>query len=93
MLELEFGVHMMARKADSQGSLLRDWLNQTRAQFSGRILAFDEATIDRCAPLYVPNPRSFRDSMMAATALAHDRTMVTRNVAYFRGVAVVNPFE
>ena len=46
VLELEIGVHMMARKDDAQSSVLRDWLNQTRAQFSGRILAFEATTVD-----------------------------------------------
>ena len=46
VLELKIGVQMMARKADAQGSLVRGWLNQARAQFNGRILAFAATTVD-----------------------------------------------
>ena len=93
VLELEIGVQMLLRKDGTQGAQLRRWLDRTRAEFKARILAFDEAAAARCAPLYVPNPRSFRDAMIAATALAHGLTVATRNVADFRGVATVNPFD
>ena len=43
----------------------------------------------------VPNPRSDRDALIAATALVHGMTVVTRNVSDFQatGVAVVNPWH
>ncbi len=62
--------------------------------FSGRILAIDTDVARRCATLHVPNPRSDRDALIAATALVHGLTVVTRNVADFErtGVGVVNPW-
>jgi hypothetical protein len=49
----------------------------------------------RCAALHVPDPRSDRDALIAATALVHDMTVVTRNVSHFQpiGVAVFDPWE
>ena len=44
--------------------------------------------------MHVPDPRSFRDSMIAATAMQHGFTLVTRNVDDFKGLALklVNPW-
>jgi predicted nucleic acid-binding protein len=63
--------------------------------FSGRILAIDTAVAQRCATFHVPNPRSDRDALIAATALVHGLTVATRNVPDFEhtGVGVVNPWE
>jgi hypothetical protein len=63
--------------------------------FFGRILAIDTAVAQRCATLHVPNPRSDRDALIAATALVHGLTVATRNVADFdrMGVGVLNPWE
>jgi len=49
----------------------------------------------RCARLHVPDPRGERDALIAATALVHGMTVVTRNVADFRpmGVGLLNPWE
>ena len=47
-----------------------------------------------CASLHIPNPRSERDAMIAATAQEHKFTVVTRNVVDFEatGVALINPW-
>jgi predicted nucleic acid-binding protein len=95
ILELEQGVLLLERKTPPQGSRLRSWLDATRAAFAGRILAFTDTAATLCARMHVPDPRPARDAMMAATALAHGFTMVTRNVRDFAGTGVqlLNPWD
>ena len=95
LLELELGVQALERKTPSQGSALRHWLTGVRAAFAGRILPFAENTAPVCAALHIPNPRSDRDAMIAATALEHRMTVVTRNVPDFAGTGtqLTNPFQ
>jgi len=94
LLEWELGIQALERKTPPQGSALRAWLTGVRAAFSGRILPFAESTAPVCAALRIPNPRSERDAMIAATALEHNFTVVTRNVPDFKatGVALLNPW-
>ena len=77
-----------------QGSALRSWLAGVRAAFAGRVLPFTGDTATLCAALHVPDPRSERDAMIAATALEHGFTVVTRNTQDFvnTGVALLNPW-
>ncbi len=94
ILELELGILALERRQPPQGSALRAWLAGVRIAFAGRILPFTESTAPVCAALHIPDPRSERDAMIAATALEHQFTVVTRNVADFAstGVALVNPW-
>lgn len=94
ILELEKGVLALERKTPPQGQALRVWLTGVRTIFAGRILPFTDNTATLCAAMHVPNPRSDRDAMIAATALEHGMAVVTRNVADFTGTGVqlVNPF-
>ena len=94
--ELEVGVLLAERRDPSQGAVLRAWLNDhALPAFNDRILTVDVAVAQRSARLHVPNPRPVRDGLIAATALVHGMTVVTRNVAGFEptGVAVLNPWE
>lgn len=96
ILEIEVGARLIQRKDTTQGAVLRNWIdNHILARFDGRILAIDTAVAQRCAQLHVPNPRAERDALIAATALVHSLTIVTRNVGDFEstGVPLLNPWD
>lgn len=96
ILELELGTLLVERRDTRQGATLRAWLNNhVLPAFSDRILPIDTAVAQHCARLHVPQPRADRDALIAATALNHGMTVVTRNVADFAtmGVSVHNPWN
>jgi len=96
IMELELGILAMERKDATQGLLLRTWMEQqVLPEFAGRTLPIDTAVALRCASLHVPDKRGERDALIAATALVHGMTVVTRNVDDFKvtGVAVLNPWD
>jgi toxin FitB len=96
ILELETGVLQTERRDPVQGAMLRKWLDkQVLPEFAGRVLPVDTAVARRCARLHVPDRRGERDALIAATALVHGMTVVTRNVADFArtGVTVLNPWH
>lgn len=95
ILEIERGALRLGRRDPAQAAELHRWLREDVAQaFAGRMLAFDDLVALRCAALHVPDPRPERDAMIAATALEHGLTVVTRNVVDFSriGVRLFNPW-
>jgi predicted nucleic acid-binding protein len=95
ILELETGILLIERRDPIQGAMLRAWIeSHVLPAFSGRILAIDVAVAQRCARLHIPDPRADRDALIAATALVHGMTVITRNIADFEhtGVDLFNPW-
>ncbi|EAA6844822.1 type II toxin-antitoxin system VapC family toxin [Salmonella enterica subsp. diarizonae] len=95
LLELERGILRVERRDVLQGQMLRRWLDgNVLPVFADRILPVDVAVVRQCARLHVPDPRPESDTLIAATALVHGMTVVTRNVADFEptGVAIINPW-
>jgi hypothetical protein len=96
LLEIERGALQIARKDEAQGQILRAWIDDhILARFESRILAVDSTIALRCARLHIPNPRSERDALIAATALVHGMTVATRNVSDFQatGASLLNPWD
>jgi toxin FitB len=93
--ELEIGVLLAERRDPVQGAMFRSWLNnQVLPGFAGRILPVDMAVAIRSAKLHVPDPHPVRDGLIAATALVHGMTIVTRNIDDFEssGTTLLNPW-
>jgi len=87
---------LLARRDQAQGAMLRTWIDErVLPAFAGRILPVDSAVAQRCARLHVPDPRTERDALIAATALVHRLRMVTRHVADFEsmGTDLLNPWD
>lgn len=89
------GVLSIQRKDSQQGNLLRLWLDaQVIPAFEGRTIPIDTPIAQCCAGLHIPDPRSERDALIAATAIVHGMTVVTRNITDFEstGVKLLNPW-
>lgn len=95
VLEIELGILLIERRDAAQAAQLRAWMSgHVLPSFTDRILPVDTAVALRCARLHVPDPGAERDMLIAATALVHGFTLVTRNVADFNGIEleVLNPW-
>lgn len=96
LMELDLGILLVERRDPAQGEHLRAWMDSyVVPEFSERTVPIDTAVAFRCARLHVPDPRPERDAFIAASALVHGMTIVTRNVADFAlmGVPIINPWN
>ena len=88
-LEIEMGVLAVERRDATQGALLRRWLEEhVLPAFDDRILPVDTQVARQCAQLHVPDRRAERDALIAATALIHRMTVVTRDITDFEPMKV-----
>jgi predicted nucleic acid-binding protein len=95
LAEIRRGIEMKRRSDPDQAEILDRWFAQMRTRLGDRVLAIDEPIADAWAHLGIPDPIPLVDGLLAATAMVHGLTLVTRNTADVArtGVSVLNPFE
>ena len=94
--ELRQGVENIRHRGDSaQAARLERWLDRLTVDYADAILPFDQETAQIWGRLRAPHPENPLDKQIAATALIHDLTVVTRNTDHYQptGVKIVNPFK
>jgi len=93
--EISAGIAQLALRDREQARHLERWLRQTKQTFADRLLPVTTEVADCWGRLSPGQPLPTADGLIAATALIHDLTVVTRNVADFNrsGVAMLNPFD
>ena len=93
--EIRRGVERERLRDVRRAAKLERWLTDLVEAFGSRMLPVDATTADRWGRFSVSSPVPAVDALIAATALAHGLTVVTRNVRDFErcGVATINPFS
>ena len=96
LAEIQTGILSLARKDQAQAASLDNWFtNRLLPAYRTRTLSVDTEVALICAQLHIPTKRPINDAYIAATAIAHNLTPVTRNVRDFQGLPLMleNPFE
>lgn len=94
--ELRRGVELIRHRGDEPQALrLERWMQTILRDYKDQILALDADAAQVWGRLRVPHPEHEIDKLIAATALVHDLTVVTRNVRHFgaAGLKLLNPFR
>lgn len=92
--EIAIGIERLSLCDERRAASLQRWLDDLAAGFRDRTIGVDLAVALRWAKVNSPTPVPAVDGLIAATALEHGMTVVTRNVRDFEraGATVLNPF-
>ena len=92
--EIRRGIELLRSRDPGRAPAIDRWLATLEADYADRIVPVTAEAADRWGRADVPDPLPVVDGLMAATALAHGWTFVTRNVRHVArsGVRVLDPF-
>jgi len=92
--EIRHGIELKRRTDTAQAAALDIWLDKVREGLGARILPVDERVAELWGRLGIPDPLPTTDGLIAATAIVHGLTIVTRNIDDMArtGATVLDPF-
>jgi toxin FitB len=92
--EIRKGIDRLSFRDMKQSLMLERWLEDMKRAFSERLVEISPAVAERWGKLQAIRSLPEVDALLAASALEHDLTLVTRNEADFAGLGlrVLNPF-
>ncbi|MEV0621056.1 type II toxin-antitoxin system VapC family toxin [Nonomuraea sp. NPDC050404] len=93
--EVRKGIELLRRRDPRQAGVYETWLERLKHEFRTRVLPVTPWVAEEWGRLHAMRPLPIVDGLIAATARAHDWTLVTRNVKDFVGLDVrtINPFD
>ncbi|KQT53815.1 MULTISPECIES: type II toxin-antitoxin system VapC family toxin [unclassified Aureimonas] len=93
--EIERGIHKIEQREGQPANRHRDWLKRSLLVYDQRILPVTIEVARRWGRLTDELRNTNPDLLIAATALEHDLTVVTRNTRHFEptGAKLLNPYE
>ena len=93
--EIMRGIALKARSDQPTANVLTAWLDGLRRDHASRILPITDLIALEWGRLAAQRPRGMADGLIAATALVHNHTLVTRNVTDFAdiGLALIDPWN
>lgn len=93
--EIRYGVERLALRDSVSAAVYERWMEQLVSHFADRLLPVDQAVAQAWGRLPTSRPVPVVDSLLAATAMVHGLTLVTRNTRDFAdlGVSLLNPFD
>jgi toxin FitB len=93
--EIRQGIERLARRDPAQAQAVNRWLGRLTDVYGDRIVPITAEVAEAWGRLNVPDPVPVVDGLLAATALVHGWTLVTRNVGDVAstGVRLLNPFS
>jgi predicted nucleic acid-binding protein len=93
--EIRKGIDRLALRDAARTLVLERWLDEMKISYQERLIEVDTSIAEHWGRLQAVRPLPEVDALLAASALKHDLTLVTRNTADFNGLGLrlLNPFE
>lgn len=93
--EIRRGIASLEGRDPTRAAAYERWLETLQRTFAARVLPVDGAVADRWGRMNAVRPLPVVDGLMAATAIVHDLTFVTRNVRDVEstGARLLNPWD
>ena len=93
--EIRQGIERLRVRDREQADVFERWLETLQQDFRDRLLPISAAVAEAWGGLNAPSPLPVIDSLLAATALVHGLTFVTRDTSTLEktGVTLLDPWE